>query len=202
MADNNQYSSQVLSTKNSSNQTILPGFFFEGQWESIDGFETVNEYVLTNQSGILYLNFSNDANYLLETKTISVTASVATNQNIDLGSYKYFKVRFKNTGGVQSSFSLETTYNSGGTYDLNVTGSTLPSGAATSALQQQQITETEGTNTLLDDIKSSVSTYEGQQQIIDSIVSANQKSYDSNDKFDLMLEELMEIKKILKKIYA
>ena len=132
---------------------------------------------------------------------------------------------------AQTSLSLVTTLNTDDFFDVNadITSSALPTGAATSALQSTgnntlkdleaalgaknnaSATTDTGTFSLISLTKRGLehqteiidNQTNGTQQvnIVDPLETGNQIMYVSNEKLDMILIELQEINRTLKKIY-
>jgi hypothetical protein len=200
MAENTSSVSKEISQRNSSTDVIAAGSFFTGPWEDVSNFTSVIVSAYASQNGLVYSEFSNDGVNLLEFKSYQTVSGISETNTTAIGDYKFYRTRFKNTGvSTLTYLNLVTTYDNGSVSDsdTNVVSSVLPDGASTEATQVVM------SNTLysIDEVLNGVSTIAKQEEIKESIDNLGLKSYNQEDILNLILEQLQEQTKILKKIY-
>ena len=103
-----QYLFAQVSNANSSVSALNNAATFTGQFEECHHYPCVHISLITDQSGVLYIDFSNDETNINTTDSFNITASSFTEKLVSSRN-RYFRVRFlNNSGSSQTYIRLET----------------------------------------------------------------------------------------------
>lgn len=103
-----QYLFAQVSNANSSVSALNNAATFTGQFEECHHYPCVHISLITDQSGVLYIDFSNDETNVNKTVSYNITAATFTEKLVSV-SNRYFRVRFTNNSGANQTYiRLET----------------------------------------------------------------------------------------------
>lgn len=98
-----QYLYAHVSNANSTSVALNNAASFSGQYEECHHYPCVHISVITDQSGVLYVDFSNDETNVNTTASFDVLANTFTEKLVSIKN-RYFKVRFTNNSGSNQTF--------------------------------------------------------------------------------------------------